>query len=372
MYVLFALAAISADCQTHTKLKISMQKRTIVLFFILVVLLSGCNNIKQRQLFPAEPVEVEVNIIRFDSALLAVRTTDVKQDVDSLYARYHDFTALWVNSVLYSYLGFLEDAGFIKMYADSAVQYQLPVFLHDNYTGLEQANYDTKEVFADITPIKKSLNLAYGRWLTIEPQHYVPNIYFMLSAFFYPLISIGQDMALGTECYLGSDYPFYDKVVYNYQKQTMRPECIPVNIVLQDMKQTYPMNFSQSRLIDEMIYQGIIMYATAALFPELPKYEIIGYPEQKWKWCEQYEADLWKTMMDRQVLFSQDPAVQASFLSDGPFTSEISQDSPARLGTWLGWRIVEQYMNTNTEVSLLQLLGSNDAQQILEQSKYRP
>lgn len=347
-------------------------KCKILIYLICITFLCACNNNSNRQVIQSEPVPVEVEIVRFDSALLSVSSTNVQADVDSLYARYPDFMPLWVNSVLYGYLGFLEDAGFIKMYDDSIIQYQLPAFLHDKYTGLEQANFDTKTTFTDISPIRRSLNLAYGRWLTFEPQHYVPKIYFMLSAFFYPLISIGQDMAVGVEGYLGSDYPFYDQVVYKYQKQTMRPECIPVNIILQDMKQTYQSRFAQNRLIDEMIYQGMIMYTTAAFFPELPKYEIMGYPKEKWEWCEQYEADLWKTMMDRQVLFSVDPAVQASFLSDGPFTSEISQDSPARIGTWLGWRIVEQYMNNNTEVSLKQLLNSTDAQQILENSKYRP
>lgn len=346
--------------------------KKILFTAVCMLLLVSCNKISKRDLFPSEPVAVEVNIIRFDSALLSVRTSEVKADVDSLYAQYPDFMPLWVNSVLYGYLGFLEDAGFITMAADSVIQYQLPVFLHDKHTGLEQANYDSQKVFADISSIHNSLNLAYGRWLTIEPNHRVPYIYFMLSAFFYPLISIGPDMAVGVEGYLGSDYPFYDQVVYNYQKQTMRPECIPVNIILQDLKQTYVNTSAQERLLDDMIYQGKIMYAASAMFAELPGYEIIGYPKDKWEWCERYESDLWKTMMDKQVLFSQDPAVLASFLSDGPFTSEISQDSPARIGTWIGWRIVEQYMQNNKDVSLLQLLQSNDAQLILEQSKYRP
>ena len=348
-----------------------MQTRKFTILLAFVSLLFSCQPTSKRQLFPSDPIPTEVNIIRFDSALLSVRTTEVQSDVDSLYAHYPDFMPLWVNSVLYNYLGFLEDAGFIKMAADSLVPYQIPVFLHDKYTGLEQANFDTQRTFADITNIQQSLNLAYGRWLTIAPKHHIPDIYFMLSAFFYPLVSIGDNMAVGVEGYLGSDYPFYDQVVYNYQKQTMRPECIPVNIILQDLKQTYPSRFTQDRLIDQMIYQGIIMYTAAALFAEQPEYEIIGYPKDKWQWCEKYEADLWKTMMDRQVLFSTDPAVQASFLSDGPFTSEISQDSPARIGTWIGWRIVEQYMNNNN-VSLAELLQSTDAQLVLEHSKYRP
>ena len=59
-------------------------------------------------------------------------------------------------------------------------------------------------------------------------------------------------------------------------------------------------------------------------------------------------------------------------MNDGPFTSEVSQDSPGRLGTWVGWRIVESYMNNNEQVTIQQLLDNEDAQNILENSKYRP
>ena len=61
-----------------------------------------------------------------------------------------------------------------------------------------------------------------------------------------------------------------------------------------------------------------------------------------------------------------------SYLNDGPFTSEISQQSPGRLGMWVGWRIVESYMNHHPEVTLADLLAENDAQHILEHSYYKP
>lgn len=347
-----------------------MRNKIYILLFAFALI--GCSKQQRTDLIAKDFQPANVDIIRFDSALLAVRTNEVKTDVNNLFVNYPDIMPFWANTVLFNYLGFLEDAGFITMAKDSTFIYQLPAFLHDRHTGLEQPNYDSKNIFSDITPIKTSLNNAYGRWLTFEPDHNIPRIYFILSAFFYPLVSVNKDMAVGVEAYLGSDYAFYDKVVYNYQKQTMRPECIPVNIILQDLKQTYPNQSKTDRLLDDMIYQGKIMYTTAALFPELPKYEIMGYTKEKWQWCEQYEADIWKKMLDQQVLFSIDPAVQSTYLSDGPFTSEISQDSPARLGSWIGWRIVENYMNNNTQIALKDMLCNNDAQAILEQSKYRP
>ena len=77
-------------------------------------------------------------------------------------------------------------------------------------------------------------------------------------------------------------------------------------------------------------------------------------------------------MMDKHDLFKSETLVLTSYLNDGPFTSEISQDAPSRLGTWIGWQITKSYMNNNTQVSLQQLIANHDAQDILEKSNYRP
>ena len=64
--------------------------------------------------------------------------------------------------------------------------------------------------------------------------------------------------------------------------------------------------------------------------------------------------------------------ILTGYLNDGPFTSEVSQDAPGRLGIWLGWRITESYMEHNENVSLQELMAEPDAQKILENSYYKP
>ena len=76
--------------------------------------------------------------------------------------------------------------------------------------------------------------------------------------------------------------------------------------------------------------------------------------------------------MDKRDLFKTESIVLTSYLNDGPFTAEISQQSPGRLGMWVGWRIVESYMNHHPEVTIEALLADGDAQRILEQSYYKP
>jgi hypothetical protein len=59
-------------------------------------------------------------------------------------------------------------------------------------------------------------------------------------------------------------------------------------------------------------------------------------------------------------------------MNDAPFTAPVSQESPGRLGTWLGWQIVESYMNKNPKVSLSDLMKDSNYQKMLEESGYRP
>lgn len=55
----------------------------------------------------------------------------------------------------------------------------------------------------------------------------------------------------------------------------------------------------------------------------------------------------------------------------GHYIYEVSQDAPGRLGIWLGWRIVESYMEHNESISLQELMSEPDAQKILESSFYK-
>jgi hypothetical protein len=61
-----------------------------------------------------------------------------------------------------------------------------------------------------------------------------------------------------------------------------------------------------------------------------------------------------------------------AYLNEAPFTAPVSQDSPGRVGTWVGWQIVKSYMDKNKNVSLQQLVSENNYQQLLEKSDYRP
>jgi uncharacterized protein YjaZ len=76
----------------------------------------------------------------------------------------------------------------------------------------------------------------------------------------------------------------------------------------------------------------------------------------------------------QQALFDADPKLPNRFINPAPFTKfymGFDNETPGRLGQWLGWQIVRSYMEHNDKVTLQQMLAM-DAKIIFDNSKYKP
>jgi uncharacterized protein YjaZ len=74
------------------------------------------------------------------------------------------------------------------------------------------------------------------------------------------------------------------------------------------------------------------------------------------------------------LLFDANPKNEQRFIHPAPFSKfylEIDNQTPGRVGQWLGWQIVRSYMESNDEVTLEQLMAM-DAKTIFDNSKYKP
>lgn len=334
------------------------------------MMLMSCH--KGRTYFPKEIETPEIEIVRFDKALMNVhqpnpdpslkgREEGIKVDIRVLYDEYPEFMPLWVEDIL----GIpTEDTAYLEQ--------QLPQFLNDTVYGFKQTNAKEQALFADVSDIATALSKAFARVSYLYPETEIPTFYLFVSGFQTPIYFGEELIGIGADMYLGSDYEYYNRVVYDYQKQTMRKECIPVDVVSAYLFKTLPYTSTKSRLLDQMIYRGKIMYLTAMIFDDLKPWEVMGWSKEQWKWCVDNERDIWHLVMDKRDLFKTESLVLTGYLNDGPFTSEVSQDAPGRLGIWLGWRIAESYMEHNEGISLQELMAEGDAQKILEESYYKP
>ena len=325
--------------------------------YIAACLLSFTACQKGRTYFPKDIEPQEIEFVRFDNALLNVHESSVTKDVKVLYDEYPAFMPLWVEDVLG-----------IPTADTMYLEQQLPLFLNDTLYGFKQTNAKEQEVFADVKDLEQALGRAFARIQYLYPETEVPAFYLFVSGFQTPIYFNDELIGIGADMYLGSDYEYYNRVVYDYQKQTMRKECIPVDVVSAYLFRTLPYTSTKSRLLDQMMYRGKIMYLTAQIFDDLAPWDVMGWSKEQWNWCVKNEREIWHLVMDKRDLFKTESLILTGYLNDGPFTSEVSQDAPGRLGIWLGWRITESYMEHNENVSLQELMAEPEAQKILENS----
>jgi hypothetical protein len=90
------------------------------------------------------------------------------------------------------------------------------------------------------------------------------------------------------------------------------------------------------------------------------------------QFCINNERQMWLYLVGRDLLFSSDQMTIRKLIGEAPFTSFFTNESPGQAAVWLGFRIVESYMNNNREVTLDELMSDKDIQAILGKARYNP
>ena len=62
--------------------------------------------------------------------------------------------------------------------------------------------------------------------------------------------------------------------------------------------------------LNRMLYSGALAYCVLQTMPEgTPESVVLGLTDSQWQWCVDNEERLWRSLIERQLLYSSDPAV---------------------------------------------------------------
>jgi gliding motility-associated lipoprotein GldB len=177
---------------------------------------------------------------------------------------------------------------------------------------------------------------------------------------------------ISLDCYLGKDHRFYVDFP-EFKKPEMEQNQILPNLVTSFCygKIAPP---ADRTLLSAMIYYGKELYVKDKLIPEYSDAVKIGYTETQLQFCQANEYYMWSNLVENKLLYDSNPKNELRFIKPAPFTKfylEIDNQTPGRVGQWLGWQIVRSYMENNEDVTLDQLLAM-DSKSIFENSKYKP
>jgi gliding motility-associated lipoprotein GldB len=312
-----------------------------LLLLSLILMLCACDK-KSKIESAVEEIPVEIKVERFDKAFFE---SDV-QNLSKLKAQYPFFfppgndDKVWTDK--------MQDPQWRELYSE------------------------VQKKYADFVTEKEKIEMLFKHIKYYFPETKIPRVITIISEMDYKnkVIYLNNMVIISLEMYLGKNHKFYE--FPEYLKQNFEENQIVPDIASAFLKDKI-VNTNDNTLLSQMIFAGKDLYLKDLLLPENPDWQKIGYKPEQIAWCQENESYMWRYFIESKLLFDTDQKLIPRFINPAPFSKfylEIDNDTPGRIGTWIGWQIVRSFMDNN-EVSLTQMLKM-DSREIFEKSKYKP
>jgi len=289
-------------------------------------------------------IPIEFKVERFDTLFW----TSKPEDLQNIKAKYPFFfpnnnpDSIWLNK--------LKNPLLRELYTEVQMK----------YSSLEEITTDLEKLFAHVQ--------------YYFPENKTPRVITLINevdtdgrVFYTDTLAL-----ISLDCYLGKEHRFYIDFP-EFKKPEMTQNQILPNLVTSFCygKIAPP---TDRTLLSAMIYYGKELYVKDKLIPAYPDAVKIGYTESQLQFCEANEYYMWSNLVENKLLYDSNPKNELRFIKPAPFSKfylEIDNQTPGRVGQWLGWQIVRSYMENHEELTLQELLAM-DTKILFENSKYKP
>jgi len=332
--------------------------KNIILFLSLAIALSSCSEYGKTP--DVSNIKVDFRMVPFYKDLAAIPTDSIEQYLPQLKSKYGKYLEAISTKVLR--IGSPKD----KNYPE-----HLKAFLE--YDANRDVFRKIDSLFPDINIFRPDIEQAFKYYKYYFPERNCPDVYFHISGFNQSVVVDSSWVSVSLEKYLGADCIFYEWLeVYKYLRRQMIPGKIVPDIMKAIALTEFPFLPEKHNLLNNMIYQGKILYFVKQTIPEIQDSLLFDFTSEQLKWTKNVEADVWGYMIEQKHLFSTDRMVIQKYIGDGPFNSYLGQESPGKIGVYFGYKIVDKYMKKHQDVTLKELMKINNGQKILSQSGFNP
>ena len=315
-------------------------KKTLIVF-LLALIFTSCDK-KSKIEKQVEAIPVDIKVVRFDKAFFETPTNDLKK----LKLQFPGFfppqveDSVWTNKM--------------------------------NNSLWRELYSEVQKKYSNFEPEKQKIATLFKHIKYYFPLTKTPKVITLIYEMDYNTKAIYADslVLVSLEMYLGKNHKFYE--FHDYQKQNFEPNQILPDIVSSFSATKIP-NPTDKSLLSQMVFAGKELYLKDVLLPEYADNEKIGYTPEQLLFCNENESYVWRYFIEEKLLYSTDSKLANRFINPAPFSKfylEIDNETPGRIGTWIGWQIVRAYMKNNS-VSVQQML-TLDATEIFNKSKYKP
>ncbi|MBO6607962.1 gliding motility lipoprotein GldB [Psychroserpens sp.] len=236
-----------------------------------------------------------------------------------------------------------------------------------------ELNSAVKLKHSDISEIESDVRNLFKHLKFYEPTFQEPRVITLTNFVKYRnKVAVTDSIVLvALDNYLGADHEFYANIP-QYIVDNMTTSQVVVDLATAYSEQRI-FQLQKKTLLDEMIYFGKQLYFKDIMIPFKSDAEKIGYSETQLGFARANEEMIWTHFVENEMLFDTDNDLPARFIADAPFSKfylEIDNETPGRLGQYIGWQIVRAYMKNN-DVPLNKMMQT-EASEIFNKSNYKP
>jgi len=310
--------------------------------FLLLICVFSCQKTSKVE-SEISNIDVDINIERFDQLF----ATSSPSDLPGLKQKYP----------------FL----FSKRYKDS-------VWIQRMNDPIQQLqNIAVDSVFEDFANTEAEIFRFYQHLKYYNKGLKVPRLITVISDVDYrnKVVVTDSIVLIALDTYLGTDHEFYASF-YDYIKQNLNKSQIVADLAAAYAEQLIYQP-KRATFLEEMIYFGKQLYLKDLLIPFKENNEKIGYLPAQYDWAVDNEFYIWQYFVEKELLYKTDRKLLSRFIISAPFSRfnlELDNESPGRLGQYIGWQIVKSYMENNT-ISLIDMLQM-EATEIFNNAKFKP
>ncbi len=342
--------------------------RSLTIFGLFAFLLTGCLS-NERPLPDVSEIDAPLEVRRFEQALFQLDTTaDFAGELTHLSSQFPEFLELFSANVI--------QAGSLTELTQEQVDYWRGFVA---FPGLRKLQDTVQVVYGDMSDITTELQQALRYFRYYFPDQPAPErLTTFVSEYSYAAFIFGEnELAVGLDMFLGADYPYQkynpnNPFFSNYLTRTYDQAHLNAK-VLQVLVEDMVGQPSGDRMLDIMVHNGKKLYLLDQLLPLAPdsiKLEVTG---EQADWLVDNELNMWSFFLAEELLYSNRYQDFRKLVEPSPTGSPLlPEESPGRAANFMGWQIIKAFMQRNTEIPVSEMLLYQDAQEILELSRYKP
>lgn len=237
--------------------------------------------------------------------------------------------------------------------------------------SLDTLIWETQEYFGDVNERIIELENAYRFVKHNYPEVNIPRVQTLVSGLYNDLYVSDSLIVIGLDYFMGEKGRFYPDIPFYMVKRYSKESLVPIIMTFVSNEFNQP-DLKSNSLLSEMINIGKSYYFVKQAMPCTPDSLIIGYTSEDMELIGANRETIWANLIENELLYETDHFLKNKFVGERPNTFEISNKCPGRIGAWVGWEIVQSYMENNPDVTIQELMADTDTHTIFQKSKYRP